>query len=165
MLGTWLWTPNHGSECQANFEGQTENWQISMLGTRLWTINWGNEVALNANIKMTLNAKTEKRWWLWTLSCKEVMKENMPLCSVLPQLLIHWKDLKETLWVSKDALLVSRNGQIDYKYSFTTHLTKSRSLMKYNNNLDASKLRYFVWGIHHHLKGMIHLQVSRKIVH
>ena len=49
---------------------------------------------------------------------------NMLPCNVSPQLSIYWKGLKETPWVSKDAPLASRNGQIDYKYDLTIHLTK-----------------------------------------
>ena len=53
----------------------------------------------------------------------------MPQCSVLLQLSIHWKGLKETPCVSKDASLMSRDGQTDYKYGLTAHLTESRDLM------------------------------------
>ena len=38
----------------------------------------------------------------------------MPQYSMLPQISIPWKDLKETPWVSKDALLASRGDQIKW---------------------------------------------------
>ena len=59
---------------------------------------------------------------------------------------------------------MSRNGQIDYKYSLTTHSTKSQSLKKYHNNQDVSSSKYSTGGIRHHLKGTIHWRVSNKIV-
>ena len=82
-----------------------------------------------------------------------------------PQLSIHRKGLKKALWVSKDAPLVSQNGQINYKHSLTTHLTKSRGLTKFHNNPDVANSRYPAGRICHHLKGTIHWQVSRKMVH
>ena len=47
--------------------------------------------------------------------------------NMLLQLSIQINGLKETPWVSKDALLASRNGQIDYKHNLTIRLTESRT--------------------------------------
>ena len=81
---------------------------------------------------------------------------NMPQCSMPPQLSIHWKCLKETPWVSKDALLANQNDQVDYEHSLTTHLTKTRGLTKCHNESDASNSKCSVEGIHRHLKRVIH---------
>ena len=74
-------------------------------------------MALNAEPKKYggSECQTVKRWWLWMPRYEEMMRENMPQCDVSPQLSIHWNGLKETLWVSKDALLTSQDGQINYK--------------------------------------------------
>ena len=92
---------------------------------------------------MALNTRlerddSERRNWEWKVALNAKLQEideggNMPQCSVPPQLSIHWKGLKETPWVSEDALLVSQNDQIDYEHSLTTPLTKSRDMMKCHN--------------------------------
>ena len=39
--------------------------------------NWGEMVALNAETeKDDFERQTEKRWWLWTPSCKEMVALN-----------------------------------------------------------------------------------------
>ena len=127
--------------------------------------------------KTTLNTVTEKTWWLWTPSWKGTTlyivskngwqlwtpndKEttrggNMPQCSVLPQLSILWEGIKETPWALKDALVASRNDQIDYKHSLATHLSGSRGLTRCHNESDVSISRCSIGGIYRHLKWVIH---------
>ena len=66
-LEMWLWMSNWKHES----EHQTENiW-------RLWTPNWE---LIPPNVKLrrtTLNIVTEKWWWPWTLSCKEMVALNV----------------------------------------------------------------------------------------
>ena len=106
--------------------------------------NWEDMVALNAKLQGNDEGG------------------NMLQCSVSPQLLIYWKSLKETLWVSKDAPLASWNNQIDYKYGLTIYLIKSRGLMMCHNKSDASNSKCSTGGVHCHLKWMIHWGVSRE---
>ena len=55
-------------------ERQTNQW--------LWMPNWRTRT-------MALNATTVKRWWLWTPSCEEMMRENMSQYGMSLQLAIH----------------------------------------------------------------------------
>ena len=146
----WLWTPKLRRD--NGFEHR----------------NWEEIVALNAKLWMTtLNIVTDKIWQLWTPGCKEIVAlnvklwrtwwgGNMPQCSVSLQLSIRWNGLKETPWVSKDASLMSRTGQIDYKYGLTIHLTKSQDLMMCHNKSNAFNSKCSTGGVHRHLKWMIH---------
>ena len=136
-------------------------------------------VALNAKRKIIngFERQTAKKWWLWRPSWKwttlyvvsengwrlwmpndkETMKgENMPQCSVLPQLSILWECIKETPWASKDTLLASRNDQINYKHSLATHSSGSRGLTRCHNELDIFILKCSAGGIHCHIKWVIH---------
>ena len=127
--------------------------------------------------KTTLNAVTEKTWWLWALSWKwttlyvvsengwwlwmpndkEMMNRgNMSQCSMPPQLSIFWEGIKETPWASRDSLLVSRSDQIDYKHSLATHLSGSRGLMRCHKESDVSISKCSAGGIHRHLKWVSH---------
>ena len=76
----------------------------------------------------------------------------MPQYSMPPQLSIHWKGLKETPRVSKDALLASQNDQIDYEHSLTTRPTKSQGLPKCRNKPNSSNSKCSTRGTRRHLK-------------
>ena len=66
-----LWTSqlriNGSSECQTEEDEGFEchNWELKSLNVKLR--------------KTTLNVVIEKRWWLWMLSCKEIMTLNTKL--------------------------------------------------------------------------------------
>ena len=99
------------------------------------------------------------------LSCEGMMREKMPQCGMSSQISIHSKGLRETPWVLKDALSMSRNGQINYKINSHKPFWLNRGLTKCPNNLDIFNSGYLVGGICRHLKGMIHWRVSRKMVY
>ena len=147
----WLWTLKLKMMMALNTETK-KKWWLWMPKLRsddgFECLNWedgGSEL------------RNREWWWLWTskLKCKEIMRGSMPQCSMLLQHSIHENCLKETPWVSKDALLASQNGQINYKHSLTTYLTKTRDLMKCHNNSNASDSRCHAGGIHRRIKGMI----------
>ena len=142
----WLWTPMKIVALNAYENGSFEclwKWWL-WAPMKMMTLNAYKMVALNAyenggserlwkwwlwtpmKMGMTLKAYENEggferlwKWWVWTPSCEEMMRGKMPQCGVSSQISIHWKGLKETPWVSKDALSMSHNGQINYK--ITSH--------------------------------------------
>ena len=145
---------DNGSECQTKLITRNVRLRKTTLNAVtektwwLWTPSWK---------WTTLYVVSENGWWLWTPNDKETMRRgNMSQCSVPLQLSIFWEDIKETPWASRDALLASKNDQINYKHSLVTHSSGSRGLTRCHNEPDVFILKCSAGGIHCHLKWVIH---------